>query len=71
MIWILKKYIKAFVFFVFLSFIYFVAFIPDSVDLIELIIGFAKFQIIGFLYSSFLIGIFRYLNLNFNIDIWK
>jgi len=40
---------------------------PQDVQLLEIIVDFTKFQIVAFLYSSFLCGLSSFLN----FTIWK
>ncbi len=66
MTWKAKRLITIFIV---LSIIYFWALVPKEATLLVHVIEFAKFHIICFLYGSFLVGLFNFLNLNFTI--WK
>lgn len=63
----LNKYEKFLIFFLIVSCVYLVCFMPQDTQLLEIIVDFTKFQVVAFLYSSFLCGLSSFLN----FTIWK
>ena len=63
----LNKYGNYLIFFLIISCVYLVGFMPQDTQLLEIIVDFTKFQVVAFLYSSFLCGLSSFLN----FTIWK
>lgn len=63
----LNKYGNFLKFFLVISCVYLVCFMPQDALLLEILVDFTKFQVVAFLYSSFLYGLSSFLN----FTIWK
>ncbi|MCQ1020850.1 hypothetical protein NNO85_15320, partial [Acinetobacter baumannii] len=63
----LNKYGNFLKFFLVISCVYLVCFMPQDALLLEILVDFTKFQVVAFLYSSFLCGLSSFLN----FTIWK
>ena len=63
----LNKYGNYLIFFLVISCVYLVCFMPQDAQFLEIFVDFTKFQVVAFLYSSFLCGLSSFLN----FTIWK